>query len=114
MSKAITLPSGATVTLRDPKSLRQKDRTKVYQAASNAEGIMQGVSMIDGLIAVLVESWSFDLIIPSVHLPSLGELEIPDYDALAEEGFAVAFNFILSKLNKSGHHFITRSASASI
>ena len=85
MSKAITLPSGATVTLRDPKSLRQKDRTKVYQAASNAEGIMQGVSMIDGLIAVLVESWSFDLIIPSVHLPSLGELEIPDYDALAEE-----------------------------
>lgn len=85
MSQVITLPSGNTVTLRNPKSLRQKDRAKVYQAASNAEGIMQGISMVDGIIAVIVESWSFDLIIPSVHLASLGELEIPDYDALAAE-----------------------------
>lgn len=41
------------------------------------------MSMVDGLIAVLVESWSFDLIIPSVHITSIDELTMADYDFLA-------------------------------
>ena len=83
MSKSITLPSGNTVVLRDPSTLRVKDRKKVFQAASGQEGILQAMSMVDGLIAVLVESWSFDLMIPSVHLASIDELTMADYDALA-------------------------------
>lgn len=83
MSQAITLPSGNTVTLRDPSTLRVKDRKKVFQAANGQEGILQAMSMVDGLIAVLVESWSFDLIIPSVHIASIDELTMADYDALA-------------------------------
>jgi len=89
MSKVITLPSGNTVTLRDPSTLRVKDRKKVIAAAANQEGLLQALSMVDGLIAVLVESWSFDLIIPSVHIASLDELEMPDYDAIAAEVNAV-------------------------
>ena len=54
MSKVITLPSGNTVTLRDPSTLRVKDRKKVIGAASNQEGLLQALSMVDGLIAVLV------------------------------------------------------------
>ena len=85
MSKIITLPSGNTVTLRDPNTLRVKDRRKVVEAANGQEGLLMALSMTDGLIAVLVEAWSFDLLLPSLQLSSLGELTIPDYDALAEE-----------------------------
>ena len=85
MSKNITLPSGNTVVLRDPSTLRVKDRKKVVAAANNQEGLLQAMSMTDGLIAVLVESWSFDLIIPSIHIASLDELTMPDYDAIALE-----------------------------
>lgn len=85
MSKVINLPSGASATLRDPSTLRVKDRRKVFEAAGNKEGVLQALSMVDGLIAILVESWSFDLIIPSVRIDSLGELTMPDYDVLAAE-----------------------------
>lgn len=86
MSKSITLPSGNTVTLRDPKTLKHKDRRKVLeQGGKHDNQVMASLSMIDGIIAILVESWSLDLIIPSVHIDSLGELSMPDYDALAEE-----------------------------
>jgi hypothetical protein len=83
--KKITLPSGATVVLRDPTTLRVKDRKKVYQAANGQEGIMQAISLVDGLIAILIESWSLDLIIPSIKLDTLDELEMADYDFLAKE-----------------------------
>ena len=85
MAKVITLPSGNTVTLRDPKTLRVKDRTKVFEAAANDEGALAALSMTNGLIAVMVQEWSFDLIIPSVSIKSLQELEIPDYDKIAIE-----------------------------
>ena len=85
MSKSITLPSGNTVVMRDPSTLRVKDRKKVVAAANNQEGLLQAMSITDGLIAVLVESWSFDLIIPSIHIASLDELTMPDYDFLAAE-----------------------------
>ena len=84
--KTIKLPSGAEVTLRDPKELRVKDRKKIFQNAAKAEeGIMQALSLTDGLIAVLIESWSLDLIIPSVRISSIDELEMADYDFLVEE-----------------------------
>jgi hypothetical protein len=84
--KKITLPSGATVTLRDPSELRVKDRKKIYSNAGKAdEGIMQALSLTDGLIAVLVEDWSLDFIIPSIKIESLDELEMADYDFLVDE-----------------------------
>jgi hypothetical protein len=84
--KKITLPSGATVTLRDPSALRVKDRKKIYANAGKAdEGIMQALSLTDGLLAVLIEDWSLDLIIPSIKIESLDELEMADYDFLVDE-----------------------------
>jgi hypothetical protein len=84
-TKTITLPSGATVVLKDPTTLRVKDRKKVYRNANGEEGIMQAISLIDGLIAIMVESWSLDLIIPSIKIESIDEMEMADYDALTEE-----------------------------
>lgn len=86
MEKIITLPSGAQVTLRDPAEIRQKDRRKVFEAMGD-EGnqIVRALDMTEGLMAILIKSWTLDLIIPSVRIESLGELQIPDYDMLAIE-----------------------------
>ena len=85
MSKEVKLPSGATVVLKDPSLLRVKDRKNVIKASDSAEGeLSKALVLGDALIAMLVESWSFDLVPPSIKLESLDELEIPDYDALVE------------------------------
>ena len=82
-NETFTLPSGATVTLRDPKSIRQKDRKKLYEVSNDQTGLLQSISMTEGLIAIFVESWSFShLSIPSFNIEVLGDLEIPDFDAL--------------------------------
>lgn len=86
--KTIKLPkSGAEVVLKDPNDLRVKDRTKVYENASKreGEGIMQALSFSDGLIAIMVESWTLDLIPPSIKVTSLQELHMADYDYLVEQ-----------------------------
>jgi hypothetical protein len=90
----IALPSGATVTLRDPKSFKQKDRRKIYEAIDGEATVATGLAMQDALISVLVESWSLDLVPPSIKIDSLGELDLADYDRLAEaaqESMSVIF-----------------------
>lgn len=85
MSNKITLPSGATVTLKDPKKLRVKDRKSVLKS-SEVEGgdLSRAMALGDALVAMMIEDWSFDLVIPSVKIDSLGELEMRDYDALVD------------------------------
>ena len=86
MAKVITLPSGNTVKMREPETLLKKDRDKVLEVASESETqIMQAVAMQDGLIAVSVIEWSFDLIPPSIKISSLGELTLKDYEMLSAE-----------------------------
>jgi hypothetical protein len=86
MSKEITLPSGATVKLRDPATLLKKDRDKVLSIAGEQETqIMQAVAMQDALIAISVIEWSFDLIPPAIRIASLGELSPRDYQTLSDE-----------------------------
>lgn len=86
-AKQIKLPSGATVNLKDPKTLRVKDRKKVMQIADSAEGgdLSRAMALGDALIAMMIEEWSLDLIIPSVKMDSLGELDVSDYDFLIEQ-----------------------------
>ena len=83
--KKLELPSGAWAIFKDASTLRVKDRKKVLRAASAEEGLMQALSIVDGLIAVLVEEWSYDLMLPSVKINVLEELTMADYDVLAEE-----------------------------
>jgi hypothetical protein len=83
--KKLELPSGGWAIFKDASTLRVKDRKKVLRNASAEEGLMQALSIVDGLISILVEEWSFDLILPSVKITSLEELTMADYDVLAEE-----------------------------
>lgn len=86
MSKQVSLPSGATVTLRDPKTIRHKDRKRLFKTLDETgEGEMSRVfAMGDALIILLVQSWSIEAPVPSVSVDSLDEMEIADYDALVE------------------------------
>lgn len=87
MSKKVTLPSGATVTFKDPAALRVKDRKRVMRVTDEAEGgdLSKAMALTDALLAMLIADWSFDLIIPSVKVDTLGELTMEDYDFLVEE-----------------------------
>jgi hypothetical protein len=86
MSKEVTLPSGHTVKLRDPETLLMKDRNKVMEQASKTDtDVMQAVAITNGLIAISVIEWSFDLIPPNVRIASLEELTPKDYDFLATQ-----------------------------
>ena len=85
MSKKITLPSGATVTLKDPASLRVKDRKRVLKTADVEGGdLTRALALGDALIAMLIEDWSLDLLIPALKIDNLDELEMADYDALVD------------------------------
>ena len=86
MSKKITLPSGATATLKDYSLLKVKDRKAVLKSTEVEGGdLTKSMALQDALIAMLIEEWSFDLPIPNASIDSLGELTPGDFDALVEE-----------------------------
>ena len=84
-SKRIELPSGGWAIFKDPATLKVKDRKRVFKNADNQEGIMQALSLIDGMLAILIEEWSFEMPIPSIKVSVLDELSMADYDKLSEE-----------------------------
>ena len=85
MAKTLKLPSGNTVTLKDLSALKVGDRKKVIRATDQQEGdLSKAMALGDALIAMMIEEWSFDLMLPSVRLETLDELSMADYDALTE------------------------------
>jgi hypothetical protein len=102
MSKVVTLPSGATVKLRDPQTLLMKDRNRILEIANKQEGMLQALAMQNGLIAVSVIEWSFDLIPPNVRISSLEELTPKDYDVLAKHAEEAA-NYLFPTLVDTGN-----------
>jgi len=116
-STKITLPSGAIVTIKDPSSLRVRDRNRVIQAGDGLTGdVAKGLAFSEALIATIVEDWSFDLLIPSVKKDSLEELEIPDYDALvkaSEDISSLLFpTLVKNDKNEADPKAITESSNA--
>lgn len=88
MARVINLPSGATVTVRDVREFKQKDRAAIQQILGD-DTINAGersTKATQTLFGLLIEEWSFDLIPPNVKPESIGELSLPDYDALEVEG----------------------------
>lgn len=82
MSK-LDLPSGGVAELRDLKvrPVKVKERKAVLAAYTGDTGWMDAMAAI---IAMLVESWTLDLPLPSENIGSLDELDVADYDALEE------------------------------
>lgn len=85
MSKQVTLPSGATVTLKDPSKIRYGDRKRLYKSIDiEGSDLTRAMAMNDALIAMLIEAWSLNVPVPALNADSIDELEIADYDALVE------------------------------
>ena len=85
MSRKITLPSGATVTLKEAAELKVKDRNRIMLAGDEDSNAAKGIAIGNALLAAIIEDWSFDLMIPSIKVDSIEELSIPDYTALMKE-----------------------------
>jgi hypothetical protein len=83
-TERIHLPSGNWIQLKDAKTLRRGDKKRALAAvAGDTEKLMaMAYDMADGLLAVLVIDWSYDLPIPSKSLESLDLLPIEDDEAL--------------------------------
>ena len=99
-NKTIKLPSGATVEWRDVADLKQKDRSRIIRNANGEDDISRGMSIVEQVIAVMVEVWSFELIPPSVRIDSLGELSLDDYDRLQAEATEVLGKLFNNFANK--------------
>ena len=85
MSRKITLPSGATVTIKDASELKVKDRNRIMLAGDEGSQAAKGIAIGNALLTAIVEDWSYDLLIPSVKEDTIDELPIPDYVALMKE-----------------------------
>ncbi len=88
-NKTIKLPSGAEVVWRDIAELKQKDRSRIIRSAAGDDDVSRGMSIIEQVIAVMIESWTIELLPPSVKVDSLGELSLDDYDKLSDEAQVV-------------------------
>lgn len=85
MSRKITLPSGATVTIKDAEDLKVKDRNRIMRAGDGNSSAERGIAIGNALLSAIVEDWSYDLLIPSAKDESIEELPIKDYVALMKE-----------------------------
>jgi hypothetical protein len=85
MSKKITLPSGATVTVKDTANLKVKDRNRIMRAGDKGTDAERGIAIGNALLAIVIDEWSYDLLIPSVKEDAIEELPIKDYVALMKE-----------------------------
>jgi hypothetical protein len=81
----VTLPSGATVTLKDAEDLLSGDRDDLLIAGDKHEtNTGKGIAFNKALLAAVIESWSLDLIPPSIQIDSLRKLSIKDINFLTE------------------------------
>lgn len=81
----VELENGQSATLRDPKTLKNGDRKQLlFKMDAATTDLTRGLVMKEGLVALLVESWTLDLALPKDNLSSLDELSIHDSDVLDE------------------------------
>ena len=85
MTKKIKLPSGATVDIKDANTLKVKDRNAIMKAGDGELSAAKGIAIGNAMLTIIIEDWSYDLLIPSVKQDSIEELPIPDYVALMKE-----------------------------
>lgn len=82
-TERVTLSSGNWIQMRDAKTLRRGDKKKAMSAVTDTERVMKmAYDMTDGLLAVLIIDWSYELPLPSTSPESLELLPIEDDDAL--------------------------------
>lgn len=109
----VTLPSNATVTLRDKLTAKDKFRVQaaIKLSLDTATGLQESSGSIvndmrNALLVGIITGWTLDLPLPSAQASSLDDLDIDDYNALAE-----AVEPLLDKVVNTGPNRPGRSSS---
>jgi hypothetical protein len=84
MSKLLKLPSGNTVTVKEETDYTLKDRKYVLRNLNqnDLDNISDMMDVLERVIIVSIEEWSFDLIPPNIKAESMDELKLDDMDVL--------------------------------
>lgn len=98
----LTLPSGATVTLRDVKTIKSGERDRAFRGMDVVDAAEMDLimSLSWRVAALMITEWSFDLLPPNVKLESLDELDLDDADAL-RSAIMPFVNQLTPKFNKT-------------
>jgi hypothetical protein len=105
----VTLPSGATVVIRD--RLKAKDKFAVQAAMRLSTDVTTGLQestgnvlneMRNALLKLVIERWSFEVPVPSVQADALDELDIDDYNALLDAVEPLMSKILTTVPNRSG------------
>ena len=85
MAERITLPSGNWIALRDWRDLRRGDKKRAIKSVEDPENALGSTyDVLDGLLVLLVENWSYELPLPSVDPTAVERLPLKDDNALIE------------------------------
>jgi hypothetical protein len=91
VTERLELPSGGWVEVADASKIRAKHRKRVLDQLNidrmQSKTIGSGLDVVDGLMLMMIDKWDIEYL-PGVARPmdwpeSIGELTIPDYDALS-------------------------------
>ena len=92
ITERMPLPSGGWAEIADATKIRAKHRKKVFDRLNidrmQSRTIGSGLDVVEGLMLMMIEKWDISYL-PDVARPldspdCIGELTIPDYDALSE------------------------------
>jgi hypothetical protein len=79
LPKTLTLPSGNTVTFRDPEDLNADDCFAVIDGIRDqGSEISSSMDVARGAACILIESWSFQAPIPRADRSQLGKMKPRD------------------------------------
>lgn len=85
MSTTVELLDGFTATLRDTRTLTNRQRRPVLEIAARDEKDIDADELARALIIALVESWSLALPVPSEDPESVDDMPALVYDKLKWE-----------------------------
>ena len=85
MSERHALPSGNWIEMRDWRELRRGDKKRAMSSITDVERVIAaGYEMTDGLLAILVTNWSYELPLPAQSAEALDLLPMEDDAALMQ------------------------------
>lgn len=91
ITERLSLPSGGWAEIADASKIRAKHRKRVFDRLNidrmQQRTIGSGLDVVEGLMLMMIDKWEVPYLInvarPLDFPESIGELTIPDYDALS-------------------------------
>jgi hypothetical protein len=83
----VNLLNNEWVSIRDVETITNRERRQAMRTWNNSEGddVERGIVLNDQLIALFVDEWSFDKLLPRDDIGVLEDLLGHDYDTIQHE-----------------------------